>query len=174
MIDRKLSELSDVERGVVSLVWDNREHFIRWPEKALLLWSGCVRTKYHSYPKSIKDKMKDAGVKIDSRSNGPAVMAYNYAGGERPPKRSTPTEGWNIHHIYDGKHPWPGSSGTLHAVKDGEHFTQSAGLVAIHPIADALAKEYFHFSWLLRRESYLRFSYDPDDVLSTLHERVPP
>ena len=169
VMEGKLSELNDVERRIIMLVMDNMKHFIRWPERMLLLWPGCARAKgknYFKYPESIKSKLKDAGIRIDRRSNGPAVMAFSYAGGERPPKRSTPSQGWNIHHIYDGKHPWPGSSGTLHSVKDGEHFTRSAGLVAIHPIAEALAEEYFYFSWILRRESYVRFSYDPDKVLS--------
>lgn len=169
VMEGKLGELSDVERRIIMLVFDNMKHFIRWPERMLLLWPGCARAKgknYFNYPESIKSKLKDAGIRIDRRSNGPAVMAFSYAGGERPPKRSTPSQGWNIHHIYDGKHPWPGSSGTLHSVKDGKHFTRSAGLVAIHPIAEALAEEYFYFSWLLRRESYVRFSYDPDKVLN--------
>ena len=41
-----------------------------------------------------------------------------------------------------------------------------AGLVAIHPIAEALKDEYFYFAWLLRHEAFLRFGYDPDAVLS--------
>ena len=55
---------------------------------------------------------------------------------------------------------------SLHAVKDGRRFTQSAGLVAIHPIAEALKDEYLYFAWLLRHEAFLRFGYDPDAVLS--------
>jgi hypothetical protein len=51
-------------------------------------------------------------------------------------------------------------------VKNGKHFTQSAGLVAIHPIAEALKDEYFHFALLLRHEAFLRFNYDPDAVFS--------
>jgi len=51
-------------------------------------------------------------------------------------------------------------------MQNGKHFTQSAGLVAIHPIAEALKDEYFYFSWLLRYEAFLRFNYDPDGVFS--------
>ena len=47
--------------------------------------------------------------------------------------------------------------------------TQAAGLVAVHPAAEALKDEYFHFAWRLRREASLRFGYDPDEVFS---ERV--
>lgn len=44
--------------------------------------------------------------------------------------------------------------------------TQSAGLVAIHPIAEALKDEYFYFARLLRHEAFLRFNYDPDVIFS--------
>lgn len=39
-----------------------------------------------------------------------------------------------------------------------------AGLVAIHPVAEALKDEHSRFAWLLRREVFLRFGYDPDGV----------
>jgi hypothetical protein len=41
---------------------------------------------------------------------------------------------------------------------------RARGLVAIHPIAEALKDEYSCFAWLLRREAYLRFGCDPDGV----------
>lgn len=31
-------------------------------------------------------------------------------------------------------------------------------------IAEALADEYFYFAWSLRRESFIRFNYDPEKV----------
>ena len=114
-------------------------------------------------PDEMKRELKERGIAIDSRSNGPAIMSFLLAGGKRP-KRADSTKGWAIHHIYNGKFPFTRGGKTLHAVKDGNHFTQSAGLVAIHPIAHALADEYFHFVWLLRHESFLRFNYDPDRV----------
>ena len=40
------------------------------------------------------------------------------------------------------------------------------GLTATHPVAEALADEDFRFAWLLRREAFLRFGYDPDAVFS--------
>jgi len=89
-------------------------------------------------------------------------MAFLLAGGKRP-KRSN-NQGWRIDHIYDGKFSWTIDKQTLHAVKDGNHFTQSAGLIAIHPIAEALRDEYFYFTWLLRHEAFIRFNYDPDMV----------
>jgi hypothetical protein len=69
-----------------------------------------------------------------------------------------------VHHIYDGKFPAPDRPTTTHAVKDPQLFTQSAGLVAVHPIADALADEVAYFAWLLRREAFDRFRFDPDGV----------
>ena len=73
---------------------------------------------------------------------------------------------WSIHHVYDGKFPAPGRR-TTHAVKEGRYFTEAAGLVAIHPIADVLADEVPYFAWLLRREAFERFGFDPDDVFTS-------
>jgi hypothetical protein len=64
------------------------------------------------------------------------------------------------------KFPFPGQTDTLHAASNGLHCTQSAGLVAIHPIADQMCDEFPAFSWLLRGEAFLRFGYDPDIVFS--------
>ena len=55
---------------------------------------------------------------------------------------------------------------SLRAVRDGKHFTQSAGLVAIHPAAEAPRGECFRFARLPRHEAFLRFDYDPDTVFS--------
>jgi hypothetical protein len=90
-------------------------------------------------------------------------LAAGIAGGDRP-QRVSPGREWSIHHIYDGKFPAPGKTETRHAVKDGRYFTEAAGLVAIHPIADALADEVPYFAWRLRREAFDRFGLDPDGV----------
>jgi hypothetical protein len=160
----KFDELSEHEKKIINEVWNHRTRFVQWPTKAIVLWDECVRVGYHHYPEEIKNKLKSKGIRIDSRSNGPAVMSFLFAGGRRPKRTSDPKQEWHVHHIYDGKFPWTDNRDTLHAVQNGKHFTQSAGLVAIHPIAEALADEYFYFAWLLRYESYLKFSYDPDMV----------
>lgn len=160
----KFDELTEPEKKTINEVWDHRLEFVKWPNKAILLWDGCVRIRYHKYPDEIKRKLKSKGIRIDSRSNGPAIMSFLFAGGRRPKRASNARQEWHIHHIYDGKFPWENERETLHAVQNSRHFTQSAGLVAIHPIAEALADEYFYFAWLLRYESYLRFSYDPNGV----------
>lgn len=69
-----------------------------------------------------------------------------------------------MHHIYSGKFPYGAGRQTLHAAKHELHFTQSAGLVAVHPVADALCDELPCFSWLLRGMAFERFRYDPDSV----------
>lgn len=63
-----------------------------------------------------------------------------------------------------GKFPYVDRDSTLHAVKDGAHFTQSAGLVATHPIVDQMCDEYPFFSWYLRAIAFKKFGYDPDGV----------
>jgi len=160
----KFDELTEPEKRITNEVWDHRPEFVKWPDRAILLWDGCARVRYHKYPDEIKRELKSKGIRIDSRSNGPAIMSFLLSGGRRPKRASSPRQEWHIHHIYDGKFPWKNKRKTLHAVQNGKHFTQSAGLVAIHPIAEALADEYFYFAWLLRYESYLRFSYDPERV----------
>jgi hypothetical protein len=148
---------------IVDRVWVQRDLFVRWPKTALLFMPGVVRGKYHKYTEEQKARLRRAGITPDSRSNGPAIMAYRLAGGERPP-RVSPGREWSIHHIYDGKFPAGRASATTHSVNDGKYFTEAAGLVAVHPIADALADEVPYFAWLLRRESFDRYRFDPDGV----------
>jgi hypothetical protein len=158
---------SETERQIVGLVYENLGDFVQWPQKSILLWEGRSRSeKYHSYPDTIKLMALSTGVRLDGRVNGPAVAAYRIAGGIRP-RRLGSNNLWSVHHVYSGKFPYPGKSRTLHAAHDGKHCTQSAGLVAIHPIADQICDEYPFFAWLLRAISYERFGYDPDNVFST-------
>jgi hypothetical protein len=148
---------------IVDRVWEQRDLFVSWPMDSLLLLPGTIRDPYHTYPKEIEAKLKAANVRKDTRSNGPAISSFLLAGGVRP-KRSVENRDWSVHHIYDGKFPAPGKTTTTHAVKDGRYFSESAGLVAIHPIADALADEVAYFAWLLRCEAFVRFAFDPDAV----------
>lgn len=161
-MNQEFNKLNPTEKKIVNEVWNHRIQFIKWPARARLLWLGCARIKYHSVPDEIKREARSKGVPVDSRSNGPAIMSFLLAGGERPTRSNN--QGWHIDHIYDGKLPWAFGKKTLHAVKDGNHFTQSAGLIAIHPIAEALRDEYFFFAWILRHEAFQRFNYDPDEV----------
>ena len=164
ILNQELSKLTGSEKKIISEVWGRRADYVRWPARARLLWPGCVRVKYHRIPDRIKEEAASKGIQVDSRSNGPAIMSFLLAGGKRP--RRSNSQGWHVDHIYDRKFPWLEKGRSLHAVKDGMHFTQAAGLVAIHPIAEALKDEYFYFAWQLRHEAFLRFGYDPDAVFS--------
>lgn len=46
----------------------------------------------------------------------------------------------------------------------------SAGLVAIHPMADVLADEFGVFAWRLRAEAFRRFGYDPEGAFSDVQD----
>jgi hypothetical protein len=157
---------------VVELVSENLDDFIQFPSRALLLWDGCDRVppegkrqKYHKYPDEIREVAKAQGVTLDSRPNGPAIAAFLLAGGRRP-QRLGSSNAWSVHHLYSGKFPYLGRDKTTHAAKLGRHFTQSAGLIAAQPIADAICDEFPCFSWFLRAEAFIRFGYDPDGVFS--------
>lgn len=159
-------------RECIAAVCKSLDAFVRWPAKAVLLWNDCdritpqgERQKIHSFPDTIKQAAKAVKAPLDTRSNGPAIVAFLVAGGMRP-KRFGSQNSWSVHHIYSGKFPYLGKSSTLHATKSGQHFTQSAGVVAVHPIADGMCDEYPFFAWLLRGESFRRFGYDPDGVFS--------
>ena len=164
---------SEPLRTVLNQVAGNLNDFVRWPARALLLWQGCdriapqgKRQRYHRYPESIRQFAKNSGVNLDTRPNGPATAAFQLAGGNRP-ERFGSSNAWSIHHVYSGKFPYIGRTNTTHATKSCKHFTQSAGLIAAHPIADALSDEFPVFAWLLRFESFHRFGYDPDAVFSS-------
>ena len=148
-------------------VWMNRDFFVRWPKRSHLLISGCKRSDgpYHSFDPDLRSLLRSARVKIDSRSNGPAIMAFLYAGGERPKRLNG--HGWSTHHIYDGQFPAPARTKSVRAIENGEYFTEAAGLVAIHPLADGMASEVPFFAWLLRQEAFLRFGFDPDGVFTS-------
>ena len=141
----------------------NLEQYIFFPEKALLLWDGCIRKKYHAFPNEIKHVLTIDKIKYNSLSNGPAINSYQLAQGKRPNRRGN-SHGWSIHHIYNGDFPYHNNS--IHAVKEGKHFTQSAGLLAAHPLADALFEEFDIFAWYVRAKAYQKFGYDPDQVFN--------
>ena len=171
--ERELDQLDDASvRDVVRRVAQDLDSFVKWPTRAALLWKGCdrnrpdgARQKYHYYPKTIRQLAKRTGIVLDSRPNGPAIASYQIAGGHRP-ERFGSSNAWSIHHLYSGKFAYRKGGSSTHAAKEGNHFTQSAGLVAVHPIADALCDEFPSFAWLLRAYAFKKFGYDPDGVFS--------
>lgn len=169
---------SEAVRHVLHHVAAHLDDFVQWPTRAVLLWQGCDRVpppgkkqKYHHYPELICTLAKARKVKLDTRPNGPSRAAFAFAGGVRPDRFGS-TNASTMHHVYSGKFPYINRSASLHAVKDGNHFTQSAGVVATHPVADALSDEYPFFAWLLRFESFCRFGYDPDGVFSPAQDNL--
>ncbi len=167
-LEFKLHELSVEERNIITEVWKAKESFIKWPKCSRLLIPGRTRRKsgFCEYPQEIITELKAKRITVDRRTNGPAIMCYLLAGGERPKRKDSNLQ-WAIHHVYDGRFPFEKGQETLHAVTDGYHFTEAAGLVAIHPVAEALAEEYFYFAWELRWEAYKRFGYNPDNIFSS-------
>jgi hypothetical protein len=160
-------DIDDEYLKTIDQVENNWDKFVKWPVNDELLLAGVDRTiKYHTYPDELIITLKGKKIALDTRSNGPAIAAYLNTGGMRPQRKKSNRQ-WSIHHIYDGQFPWPGRDQTLHAVKNGSHFSRSGGLVAIHPIADALADEFSYFAWLLRMEAFKRFKYDPDNIFTT-------
>ncbi|PRY31103.1 hypothetical protein CLV58_12366 [Spirosoma oryzae] len=157
---------------VIRHVTRNWDKFVKWPSVQNLYFPAIHRMKAtESYPSTIYDehltKMQERNIKSRKWTNDPAAIAYQLSSDVYPKRQKKASIHWHVRHIYDGQFPWTSNKVTLHAVKSGDHFTHSAGLVAIHPIADALADEFGYFAWLLRAEAYERFGYDPDNIFSS-------
>ena len=114
-IEDQLNGLGEAKKEILLDIWRDREEFIRWPRSPLLLWPGATKIKsgFHDYPDSVLEIIKGAGITVDARSNGPAVMEYLLAKGERPER--VDGKGWDIHHIYDGEFPLDDLYVPLHA-----------------------------------------------------------
>jgi hypothetical protein len=136
--------------AILSILTDP-EQFFQWPQIGALLWPGCVRTQNdgeHIFPAELITHLERLGLKPDTRTNGPAINSFQAAGGKRP---NWGNEGWPIHHVFNG-------------TDDGNLFTHSSGLVAAHPVAHHLAHQSGFLKWLLWREAFLRFGFDPMKV----------
>src|SRR5208283_1289645 len=112
-LDRETSQIeSEALRHVLRIVTGSLSEFVRWPERALLLWEGCDRIapdgakhRYHQYPDAVRQLAKSKKVILDGRPNGPAIAAFLLAGGTRPARFGS-SNGWPIHHLYSGKFPY--------------------------------------------------------------------
>jgi len=155
-----MANARDLDVQAALALWKDKELFFRWPRTAELLWQvkrhpDGNRQDCYQYPESVKCRL---GRPPDGRNNGPAIHAFELAGGSRP-------TGWHIHHVYDGSVLIPGkSTRILHAVKQCDYFTHSGGLVAVHPAAHYVAHESALLGWLLRWEAFERFKFDPDNI----------
>ncbi len=169
--------LKDLGRNAHSLdvqaalsIWRRKDLFFRWPKISEVLWPGPGITRHfdghrsdcYAYPEQLIARLAAKRLKPDGRNNGPAILAYLMAGGKRPKDGGF---GWPIHHIYDGSVMIPGTEQPiLHAVRHPDYFTHSGGLVAAHPAAHLAAHNSELLGWLLRREAFLLFKFDPDGV----------
>ena len=172
-----LDELGDPERQVAELLWRCRNDLIQWPVEpgtGPLMTVQRVGVKSHTIPEKIRAKARkhEPRIKIDRRSNGPAIMAFEFAGGHRPP-RSDSNHRWSVHHIYDGKFEWPGKDQSVRAVADTAYFTDARGLVSVHPAIDGAVSGFAWLAWKLRLEAFDRFGFDPDRVLHDYRRRHP-
>ena len=148
--------------AVRDAVLSNLSDFVEWPRAGRLWAPGVVRNREHHriLPDDFVAEAKRAGATSIRLHNGPAVAAYVLAGGQLRTD-SASNRPWQVHHIYDGKFP-RGAENVLHAAKEPQHFTHSAGLVRLHPVAHALADSDAEFAWYLRDEARKRFGYAPD------------
>jgi len=91
----------------------------------------------------------------------PAKIAFQLAGGTIP-------EGWSLCHLYQGDYPFEGRSAPLNALNRGDHFSQSAGIVAVG--SGDMASDEMERGCIvktLRWVAYSKFGYDPDHYFRT-------
>ena len=163
---------NESDAGVQSAmaIWNQRNTYIRWPKKSRLLLDGMTRhpdgnsQNCYDYPPELVREILEAGLSDDRRNNAPAILAFQLTGGDRPRRPYPSNWGWTIHHIYDGQHLAPTDKTVPRAVVEGKLFTEAAGLVAVHPLADYVATNVPLLAWLLRWEAFCRFQFDPMDV----------
>jgi len=102
-------------------VWAAREEFVRWPRRQYLFWPGLTRHKderrkdCYTFSAAQKAILAQASLPEDGRNNGPAILAFLLAGGERPVRRDFPRHHWSTHRIYDGQYPPPNKTVTTHS-----------------------------------------------------------
>lgn len=86
----------------------------------------------------------------------PDRFAFAFARGQHP-------NDWTFHHLYDGIVPFHGRKKTLDAQKHGRHFTETAGMVTVHPLVQELYDHCACIRRTLRARSFTQFKYDPDE-----------
>jgi len=127
--------------------------------KELSFYNAAVGFSDHD-KKRLEHALRERGIQsLERYPLDPDRFSFSFGGGNINP-------GWSFHHIYDGTSPLGKGKKTLNAHRRGLHFTQTAGMVAIHPIVEAL---YDHFPCIkrtLRAGSFDKFGYDPDRYFS--------
>src|SRR5205085_9728310 len=105
--------------------------------------------------KRLGDALRERGItSLERYPIDPDRFSFNFAGGFTRP-------GWTFHHIYDATSPLGKGKKTLNAHHHGLHFTQTDGMIVIHPIVEAL---YGYFRCIKRTRrglSFNKFGYGP-------------
>jgi hypothetical protein len=153
------NNLTPTEQSVAEYIWQNKDQFFCWPVIPLLLLPEVTRPGrgHHSYSDELRETFGKFKIPIDSKSNGPAVMSYLLSGGEM--RFTSHDKLWEIHHIYNRDFSFNGE--ILDAVHCGNHFTDSAGLVAAHPVAHKAAHTFAYIARRLWQEANERYEYNP-------------
>ncbi len=88
-----------------------------------------------------------------------AAAGFRYGGGvvpQAPPE----ADGWKTRHLYAGA-PALAAGVAFDATRDPNHYTQSAGIVAVHPVVDHLMALHPCMVFTLRWRAFDAFRYDP-------------
>ena len=176
----------DVRPGLRPLCFSvyYEDTLIRFPKCAVLVWPRCTTNEYNrpgipddpdELPDYVATWVGDLGLSGNPRltqmmeeagilEHPPAAalrdeVAFRVAGGVTP--QTAQGQPWMLRHLYEGLHPFLGKEQTFDSMNDGDHFTQTAGLVAVHPILDY----FWQFGAVVktaRARAYVSFGYDPD------------
>ena len=177
-----------------SLYWE--DVLVRFPQQAKLVWQGLRAdgtlaevigdvetpddalaainrmapphlTVANDDPRLLALVEEDGRVENKPWSRNPAFTAFRYAGGHAP---QTPQgEPWVLRLLYSGEQPFVGRTATLTCPEEGNHFTQTAGMVAVHPAIHQLWNTCPAVAHTLRARAFALFGYDPDGVLAEGH-----
>jgi hypothetical protein len=91
-----------------------------------------------------------------------AVAAFRRMGGYVP--QAVPgTEAWQLLHLYEALTRWGAAGNRDEAARAARHYTQSANLVAVHPVVQHLMAQYPCIVKTLQARVFTKFRYDPLD-----------
>jgi len=89
----------------------------------------------------------------------PRGSAFRCAGGNVP--QAVPdADAWQLIHLYAAA-PAFDNGAAFDGTAQPKHYTQSAGLVAVHPVVYHLTGQFPCIVWTLRARSFMRFNHDP-------------
>lgn len=177
------SRASEVKRHCLMLAATGCPENYRFAERAQLFWRGITRGNRNMtacldapdadvkdfilrvcdnhYHPALRQFLVDNGVMYDSPFPVTSEeVAFTLAGGSL---HASEDEGhWRLRHLYDGRHSFEGRERTLNAYDDGDHFTESAGIVAVRSTSDDDLGHYGCIIKTLRWRVFKDFNYDPD------------